>query len=121
MDLGWLDVCLRVADVSHSRRFYESLGFVRVEGDDNEGWAVVVHGESRIGLYESQHVGDVPITLNFRGGDVLSVSDHLKAMGATFTVEPVAHARGGASATVLDPDGHPIFLDAAAGETKKVP
>ena len=119
MQLGWLDVCLRVAQVGVSREFYEKLGFRRVEGDDSEGWAVMVHEESRIGLYEHEHLGDGAFCLNFRGGDVAGVASALKAQDISFVSELKVTPEGGASATFKDPDGHVIFLDSAAGEIKK--
>jgi len=60
MDLGWLDVCLRFEDVRVSREFYEGLGFRLVEGADKEGWAVVVNGDARIGLFARQYMEDAP-------------------------------------------------------------
>lgn len=120
MKLGWLDVCLRVADVGVSRGFYEGLGFRRVEGDDAEGWAVMVHDESRIGLYELAHMGEDEFCLNFRGGNVAEVATSLVERGIPFLDELKVSPEGGASARLKDPDGHVIFLDAAAGETKKV-
>lgn len=121
MNLGWLDVCLRVESASKSRRFYEDLGFARVEGDDTEGWAVMVHGESRIGLYESQYMSDAPVMLNFRGGDVEANVGELIARGHALSAPLVTTEQGGASAKLVDPDGYLIFLDTAPGETKRIP
>ena len=120
MELGWLDVCLRVKDVSASRRFYEGLGFRRVEGDDAEGWAVVVNGDARIGLFSPRYMTDSAFSLNFRGGDVSAIAAELRKRGYQFSSGPSIGAEGGASATLKDPDGHVIFFDSAPGETKKV-
>lgn len=120
MDLGWLDVCLRVKDVRASREFYEGLGFHQVEGEDSEGWAVVVNREARLGLYESQHMDEDAFSLNFRGSDVLAVSAELKDKGYAFSRDPFVSNQGGASAVLKDPDGHVIFFDTAPEETKKV-
>lgn len=119
MDLGWLDVCLAVQDVRVSRPFYEGLGFHRVEGDDAEGWAIMVGGESRIGLYEPQHMEGDKVCLNFRGGDVPALAAALRDQGYRFAKDVHGSNQGGFSARLLDPDGHSIFLDAAPGETKK--
>lgn len=120
MDLGWLDVCLTVKDVHVSRAFYEKLGFRRVEGNDEEGWAVVVNGESRLGLYEPQH-GDVEngFTLNFRGGNIGELVAAIRGAGLEFEGEPKPRDGGSGSASLKDPDGYKIFLDSAPGETKK--
>lgn len=121
MDLGWLDVCLRVQDVRISRPFYEKLGFVRVEGEDLEGWAVMVSGEARIGLFEARYMGERNFTLNFRGGDIRAIAEVLAAQGLAFTKDPSFGAEGGGSATLVDPDRHEIFFDAAPGEVRKIP
>lgn len=119
MDIGWLDVCLRVKDVRASREFYEGLGFHRVEGDEAEGWAVVVSGEARIGLYEPKHMEGDGFCLNFRGGNVRAITDDLKNRSYAFAKELYESSEGGASARLKDPDGHTIFFDTAPGETKK--
>lgn len=119
MDLGWLDVCLKVESAARSRAFYEKLGFQRVEGQDDQGWAVVVLGEYRLGLYETQHMCSEPFSLNFRGGDVLENSAKFMDLGLEFDTVPKPSKAGGASASLRDPDGHLIFFDTAPGETKK--
>ena len=119
MDLGWLDVCLRVADVAVSRAYYEGLGFRPVEGDDAQGWAVMVNGEARIGLYEAVHMEGDAFSLNFRGGDVVAIAADLKAKGYAFHKDLHLSNQGGASARLMDPDGHAIFFDCAPGESKK--
>lgn len=119
MNLGWLDICLRVESVVASREFYAGLGFERVEGEDSEGWAVVVNGNARIGLYEPKHMGESAFSLNFRGGDVMANAAVLISKGYTFSKEPKPYSGGGGSATLLDPDGHTIYLDTAPGETMK--
>ncbi|MCH8275237.1 MAG: VOC family protein [Armatimonadetes bacterium] len=119
MDLGWCDVCLNVKDAAVSRSFYEGLGFRRVEGDDDEGWAVVTNGDVRLGLYDSRHTDADALTLNFRGADVFAVAEELTAKGYAFSSGPTRNASGGCSAVLLDPDGHRLFFDTAPGETKK--
>jgi predicted lactoylglutathione lyase len=119
MNIGWLDVCLRVSSVANSREFYSVLGFRHVEGDDAEGWAVMANEEARIGLFEAKHMGANAFTLNFRGGEVESVVAALSSGGFDFVSEPLFTERG-ASATIKDPDGHVLFFDSMVGETKKV-
>jgi catechol 2,3-dioxygenase-like lactoylglutathione lyase family enzyme len=117
--LGWCDVCLRVESVALSREFYEKLGFRRVEGADDEGWAVMTNGDVRLGLYEKQHMGDDAMSLNFRGGDVVANAELLSSRGLAIEKGPVQGPRGGWSAWLRDPDGNTIFLDTEPGETKK--
>ena len=118
MDMGWCDVCLRVSKADISRRFYADFGFWRVEGSDDEGWAVMTNGDLRLGLFEPQFMS-TEISLNFRGGNVASVCDELKAKGHSFAKEP-RFVKGGGSASMMDPDGHAIFIDSLPGEVKKV-
>lgn len=119
MELGWCDICLKVASAKASREFYEKLGFRRVEGEDIEGWAVMTNGDLRLGLYQPEHVGEDSLTINFRGGDVVANCEALKALGVGPIDGPRVSTQGGASATFRDPDGNNIFLDTAPGETKK--
>ena len=118
MDLGWCDVCLRVKEAPISRNFYLDLGFWQVEGSDEEGWAVVTNGDLRLGLFEAQYM-TTQISLNFRGGNILSICEELKSKGHELGSEPKISNRG-VSASLTDPDGHMIFLDSSGGETKKV-
>ncbi len=119
MELGWLDTCIRVSDVARSRAFYEALGLKQVEGKDDEGWAVMVRGDTRIGLFEPQFMS-TPFSLNFRGGDVLAIAAELERLG--YSMEKAATKNeAGASASLKDPDGTAIFFDTATNESKRMP
>jgi len=118
VNLGWCDICLKVANAQVSREFYAKLGFRRVEGKDTEGWAVVTNGDLRLGLYQPEHVGDDSLTINFRGGDVVANCRELEEKGIGPIDGPRVSTQGGASATFRDPDGNSIFLDTAPGEVK---
>jgi catechol 2,3-dioxygenase-like lactoylglutathione lyase family enzyme len=120
MNVGWCDVCLRVKDVRASRTYYDGLGFRRVEGEDDEGWAVVTNDDLRLGLFEEQHMGDSPISLNFRGGDVFTIAQELANRGYSFASGPKGTPDGAASASLRDPDGYLIFFDSAPGEKMPV-
>ena len=118
LDLGWCDLCLRVQDVVQSRKFYESLGFRKVEGKDEEGWAVMAHDTIRLGLYQPKHMGEAILTLNFRGSHVGKVVEELTALGHQFEANPKINEDGSGSAFLKDPDGHMLFFDTFPGETK---
>jgi catechol 2,3-dioxygenase-like lactoylglutathione lyase family enzyme len=120
MDLGWCDVCLRVKSAASSRSFYEGLGFRRVEGDDESGWAVMTNDDLRLGLYEAQFMGENAVSLNFRGGDVFTISQRLSEAGYTFASGPKGTPDGAGSASLRDPDGTLVFFDSAPGERKPV-
>jgi len=118
MNLGWCDVCLRVRDVSTSRAFYEVLGFWRVEGSDEEGWAVMTNGQQRLGLFIREFMA-TEFSLNFRGGDIQAICTDLATKGIALTSGPKINEKGG-TAGLVDPDGHAISLDSAVGETMKI-
>jgi hypothetical protein len=94
------------------------LGFRKVEGEEDAGWAVVTNGDLRLGLFEAQHMGENQVCLNFRGGDVFTIAQTLAENGYSFASGPNGSADGGASASLRDPDGHLIFFDTAPGEKK---
>ncbi len=118
MEFGWLDVCLKVADVTITRGFYERLGFVRFEGDDEKGWAVMVLGEARIGLYSKDHMENDAICLNFRGGNIRLIAVDLQDKHFVTEAEPRYVGFKGGSIKLRDPDGHLIFFDSSDDETK---
>lgn len=117
MDLGWCDVCLRVANATDSVAFYQKLGFTKVDGNDLEGWAIVTLGSLRIGLFESRYMSE-PFTLNFRGGDVSGAVAELELNGIQFSKNLSGSDEKGWSAEFKDPDGVLIFLDSAPNEHK---
>lgn len=119
MELGWLDVCLKVKDIPRSRDFYAGLGFQLVDGD-GENWAVMVNGEARIGLYGPEDIGPASAMLNFRGANVHRIKQDLEAKGYVFDPQHTPNPDGTGSAILYDPDGYAVFFDTASGETKKV-
>jgi len=108
MKLGWCDVCINVKDLEASKKFYETLGLEVMEGNAEQGYFVLKNDAVRIGLYKGHFEG---FMFNFRGGDVLTNSAALKERGLEFYSGPTEGKEGGASATILDPDGNMIFLD----------
>lgn len=118
MNLGWCDFCLRVKNVATSRQFYSDLGFWRVEGSDEVGWAVVTNGELRLGFFEAQFMDEDVVSLNFRGGDIAGIVSSLREKGLSF--ERAKLVDGGGSASLRDPDGYSIFFDTEPGEIKKM-
>lgn len=116
MDLGWMDVCLRVRDFPTSQRFYEALGFQMVEGEPDSGWEVFVRGQARIGLFVEEFMDDDSFTLNFRGGCIPEILAQLGNHQIQPIAPPVLIDERAGSLRVRDPDGHLIFFDTAPGE-----
>lgn len=119
MDLGWLDVCLRVRDFEASREFYNKLGFAMVEGEPEKGWGVFVREESRIGLFVEGFMPEDHFSLNFRGGCIPEVLKCLETHGIEPIATPILVDGKAGSVKFRDPDGYLIFVDSAPGETKR--
>ena len=117
MELGWLDVCIRASNVEESIDFYKKLGFRVVDGNAGEGWAILVKGEKRIGLFEPRFM-TTSFSLNFRGGNIQAIADSLSASGIEFSSEPRIRDNGSGSFEIRDPDGNLIFFDSAPNEVK---
>lgn len=121
MELGRMEVCLRVADVAASRRFYEGLGFDVIDGKEDEGWLIIECRGTRIGLFTERYMGEDLICMNFRGGNVRVIGETLVAKGYTFSKGPKTGEDGTGSATLKDPDGHTLFFDTASEELMDSP
>ncbi len=114
LQLGRFDLCLDIKDINKSYEFYKKMGFKEEEGNLEENWMVLSHGNLRLGLYQG-HIEDKSITLNFRGGNVGSITSRLKEMGYEFTKEK-SNDDGSGSAVLFDQDGYSIFFDTALPE-----
>jgi catechol 2,3-dioxygenase-like lactoylglutathione lyase family enzyme len=121
LELGWLDVCLRCADLAASLDFYMKLGFEKVEGDVAEGWVVVVNQSGRIGLFCDNFMGEEPFSLNFRGGNIREIAKSLVDRAIEPDAEPKFVGESGGSIRLRDPDGNLVFIDGHDGEIRKVP
>ena len=112
-DLGRLDVCLTVADLAAATGFYETLGFAKVEGQSEKGWAVLARGSARIGLFKG-YISEN--TLNFRAGHIGELLAAARKAG--LAVEGVVDHDNPhcGSFTVRDPDGNQLFFDTAPEE-----
>jgi catechol 2,3-dioxygenase-like lactoylglutathione lyase family enzyme len=113
LQLGRFDLCLDVTDVKKSAEFYKKLGLIEVEGNIEENWVVLSQGNLRLALYQG-HIKE--ITLNFRGGNVQSITNDLKAKGIEFEKDVKIAEDGSVSAEIRDPDGYSIFFDTHPSE-----
>jgi catechol 2,3-dioxygenase-like lactoylglutathione lyase family enzyme len=131
MKAGWLETSFAVAEVARTRAFYEALGFVVVETNDEGRSQTMVAGDCRIAIY--QGVLDPPETqLIFWNGDVEGMAEKLIAAGAEIVPPPkpveglrpsglVKSPNGDASIMVRDPDGQLLFLIRMASATRQAP
>ena len=113
MNVGRLELSLKVASLEASRDFYSKLGFRAVNGSEAEGYLILFNGISALGLYQ----GHVPANLlNFRGGDVFAVAAELEGAGLKLDKPAELESDGSVGAWLTDPDGNRIYLNTAPGE-----
>lgn len=108
MKLGKPEISLVVSNLKSSLAFYESLGFSRVEGSEDEKWVVLEQPNIRIGLYEG-HIEENSIT--FFGGDVEAIATKLHESGHELQSGPVTEDDGSLGAKVADPDGNLLYFN----------
>jgi catechol 2,3-dioxygenase-like lactoylglutathione lyase family enzyme len=113
MELGRFELCLRVADIHQSLRFYTTLGFRAVAGNPDEGVVVIVNGDCRLGLYQG-HIAEN--LLNFRGGDIPQIAEQAQSHGLQFEKSPFSGHDGSMAALLRDPDGNAVYLVSHPGE-----
>ena len=120
MDLGAFSVSLAVKDLEASRTFYEALGFTVFHGEAAQGWLMLKHGSTVIGLFQGMFERNI---LTFNPGwdqgaqavdpftDVREIQRRLKAAGIAIDPEADETSTGPASVSITDPDGNPILID----------
>jgi catechol 2,3-dioxygenase-like lactoylglutathione lyase family enzyme len=109
---GWLVPCLDCSDLGATLEFYEKLGFVRIGGEPENGWAIIHSGPFELHLFSSMGPGDL---LNFRGGDV----EGIRAAFAEHGLSPIGED-GPTSFTYTDPDGGRVFFDIGEPEISQL-
>lgn len=107
MDLGTFSLSLTVKDIAVSRKFYESLTFKVIAGNQSEGWLVLQSGNTSIGLFQDKFDRNL---LTFNPSDVRTIQAHLKQQGIKLEKE-AEPGEGPAFMTLIDPDGNPILFD----------
>lgn len=108
LDLGWLEVCFKVADLERSLDFYQKLDFTVIGADRQQGWAVLENEACRIALYQGHIDKNL---LNFRGGDVYQIATRLKERGVPMAIDATEEPDGSVGAIVIDPDGNIIYFN----------
>lgn len=108
MNLGAFSVSLAVKDIAPSRRFYEALGFTKLDGDESQRWLILKNGDAKIGLFQGMFENNI---LTFHPSDVRAIQKEIKSQGIALQLEADESTEGPAHATLLDPDGNAILLD----------
>ena len=119
MQLGAFSISLVVKDLAKSIAFYETLGFSRIGGTDEHGYAVLKNGETLVGLYHGMFdrnmltfnpVWDQSASAVDPFDDVRDIKAKLKVAGHEVSQE-AGDATGPGSFVVTDPDGNPVLID----------
>lgn len=120
MQLGAFSISLAVNDLAASVDFYSKLGF-DVTGGDEENWAILVNGDTVIGLFQQMFEKNI---LTFNPGwngpgaeaesftDIRELRAAVVAAGLDVTDDTTTDSESGpASFVLVDPDGNPILID----------
>ena len=120
MKLGNFSVSLAVQDIAVSRKFYETLGFEQIGGDESQNWLIMQNDTTTIGMFQGMFEKN---TLTFNPGwdhesntsegftDIRDIQKALKEKGIEFAMQADEDTTGPASFMILDPDGNPILVD----------
>lgn len=120
LELGAFSLSLAVADLAASRDFYTALGLEPIGGDPEQGWLILRHGDSVLGLFQGVFERNI---LTFTPGwgadgptgapftDVRDIQQTLRERGLTLASDTDPAATGPASITLIDPDGNPVLID----------
>lgn len=107
MDLGGFSCSLAVQDIQKSRSFYEALGFHVYDGKQADGWLIMKHHETYIGLFQGMFDHNI---LTFQPKDVRAIQTDLEAKGIAIDTRAEGDT-GPAYITLTDPDGNAIMMD----------
>lgn len=120
MQLGAFSISLAVKDITASKTFYETLGFVQFGGNIEQGWIMLRNGEHVIGLFQGMFEKNM---LTFNPGwdqhantldnfdDVRALQQRLQDAGIAFEQQADTDSSGPASFVIVDPDGNPVLVD----------
>ena len=118
MNLGAFSLSLNVKSLDKSRKFYESLGFEVIDGqqlhqgdlqlDKGHDWLILQNESTTLGLF--QHMLDAN-TLAFHPKDVRKVQADLRKADIPIMIEADEESDGPAIIMLEDPDGNPILME----------
>jgi catechol 2,3-dioxygenase-like lactoylglutathione lyase family enzyme len=115
-------VTLPVLDVESSARFYARLGLTQIVADyPKYARFLAPEGDTTLSLERVESSPSQPgVSIHFEVDDVDGVVDRLERDGFRLQSEPVDQPYLWREATLLDPDGHRIFIY-RAGENRLDP
>lgn len=120
MELGAFSISLNVKDIQASLKFYETLGFEVFGGEVTQGWVILKHGTTTLGLFQGMFPRNM-LTFNPRwnsDAQAIEDGDDIRSLQKAFTdqgikIDPLIdeNSTGPASFMLEDPDGNPILFD----------
>ena len=106
VDLGAFSISLTVRNLPASRRFYETLGFEAIDGDD-ESWIMLKNGDALVGLFHGMFEQNM---ITFNPPDARIIETALASAG--FEIVATSEGETGpAHFIATDPDGNSILVD----------
>lgn len=118
--LGAFSISLSVKDLEVSKQFYESLGFSKLGGSEEQNYLIMKNENSLIGLFQGMFEGNI---LTFNPGwdengkniesfdDIRQIQKLLKGQGIKIDQELDENTSGPASLVLTDPDENMILID----------
>ncbi len=105
-------VTLAVSDVESSARFYAHLGLQQIVADyPDYARFVAPQGDTTLSLHRAEHPSPKPGgSIHFEVDDVDHAVAELKRAGLRFACDPVDQPYLWREASLLDPDGHRVFI-----------
>lgn len=109
-------ITLNVRDAAHSARFYQDLFGLQIDRQDGDLIWLSTSADEKSSLLLLLHAWPNPepttygISLEFEVSSVDDAAQAAVAFGATISREPISMDYGQREATILDPDGYPIWL-----------
>ncbi|MEZ4847451.1 MAG: VOC family protein [Bacteroidia bacterium] len=112
MKLGKFSISLSVKNLQASKAFYQKLGFIIIDGKEEQNWLIMANGDSKIGLFQGMFPTNC-LTFNPQAGDtdIREIQSYLKAQGIELTTETDPNGEGAGHIAFLDPDGNPVLID----------
>ena len=115
-----LEICFSVKNMTESIEFYSRLGFKIYTGGSDKGWCTMTREGVYIAMFPDKFIDkefNVPILLNFRGGNLSKIVPQLENQGIKFTKQNVK-GDGTGDAIFVDPDGIKFYIDTSLNEER---
>lgn len=116
LNRGWRTITLNVCDAARSASFHQDLFGCQVERQDGDLIWLSTNADEKSSVLLLLHAWPNPepttygISFEFEVPSVDGAVQAAQALGAEVTRDPIRMDYGKREATILDPDGYPIWL-----------